>query len=460
MLQAGLCSTETCANIRPASSGISVQPDEKSPDRLSLALEPESAAIYCHSDAQKLHAAYSSVPSARPGSYLVVDIGGGTVDISAYRIADPGGSPYLEMVQPPTGNDSGGTQVNKHFKRFLAKLVDDKDFSMYVATNDSKQDAKHFAQLTELVSQTFERQKTLYAEKSDKSMVSIRLPASFATLYSAALRVGVDSDPDVQLFDQSLRLTRNKMEMFFEPVISEIHESVLESLKENDGQITTVYLVGGFGGSKYVYNALKQRLGDTYNLIVPQHPQYSVVLGAALYGMNPDRVHARRADATYGISTSIPFDPSLHKEKYKIVDEHNVPYCKNIFETFVERGDYVCTGEVITTTVVPFYPFQTSLRVKIYSSLEKDVWYTTGEGREESSKQDMRKIGSIEVETPITLSDRDRCVDVTFDFSHTEIQVKGYNPTTREEVKTVVDFLSNQSGTDQTEELISSCAVS
>ncbi len=391
----------------------------------------------------------------------MVDIGGGTVDISAYRIADPGGASYLEMVQPPTGNDSGGTQVNKNFKIFLGELVSDKDFSKYLATGNDKEDTKHYAQLTELVSQVFEKQKTLYAEKSDRGRVSVRLPASFATLYMGALMEGVSSDPEVQLVEHTLRLTRVKMEKFFEPVISEIHESVLESLKENDGQITTIYLVGGFGGSKYVYDRLKSRLGESYHLIVPQFPQYSVVLGAALYGMDPDKVHARRADATYGISIGIPFDPTLHNKDYLIFDENLIPYCRNVFETFVERGDYICTGEVVTTKVFPFYPLQQSVRVRVYSSMDKDIWYTTGEGGKGGRKQEVRQIGAFEVETPVLLGGEGREVEVTFDFSLTEIQVKGYNVTTREEVKIVVDFLSSHSGDDQSDaEPVNPCAIS
>ncbi len=439
-LQAGLCSTETCANLQLASSGIPVQPNEKSPDKLSLALEPESAAIYCHSDAQKLHAAYGSASSANPGSYLVVDIGGGTVDISAYRIADQHGCPYLEMVQPPTGNDSGGTQVNKHFKTFLQKLVCDQDFSKYVATGNKEQDAKHYAELTELVAQTFERQKTLWADKPEKGRVAIRLPSSFAELYMDALQRGVTSDPDVELVEHTLRLTRHKMEALFEPSIAGIHESVSESLADSGGQIATIYLVGGFGGSKHVYNTLTARLGDAYKIIVPQNPQYSVVLGAALYGIDRDRIHARRADATYGIAVLIPFDPAIHKEEYHttLIDG---PYCENVFKTFVERGDYICTGEVITTSVYPAHFLQSSVRVRVYSSSEKDIWYTTGEGREGTRKQDVREIGAFEVETPILV---DRKVEVTFDFSQTEIQIKGYNCSTHEEVKIVVDFLSNR----------------
>ena len=63
-------------------------PNEKDPDKLSLVLEPECAAIYCQSMSMQQVAAYC--PAQKPYQsmcYLVVDIGSGTVDISAYRVS-------------------------------------------------------------------------------------------------------------------------------------------------------------------------------------------------------------------------------------------------------------------------------------------------------------------------------------------------------------------------------------
>ena len=42
---------------------------------------------------------------------MVLDIGGGTVDITAYQIEDG----VIEVIAIPTGNDCGGTKVNEQF---------------------------------------------------------------------------------------------------------------------------------------------------------------------------------------------------------------------------------------------------------------------------------------------------------------------------------------------------------
>ena len=115
--QAGLCSQETCGNLQVASVLSSNKPDEAAPDKLSLALEPESAAIYCQSMSQQQLAAYCDADKPYTSQcYLLVDVGGGTVDITAHTVATQN---QIKVVQPPTGNDCGGTKVNKQFKIFL-----------------------------------------------------------------------------------------------------------------------------------------------------------------------------------------------------------------------------------------------------------------------------------------------------------------------------------------------------
>ena len=107
-LQAGLCSLETCGKLQKASALPATVPMEKDPDKLSLALEPECAAIYCQSMSKQQVAAYclAQIPYLSM-CYLVVDIGGGTVDISAHRVSSTSDQ-HIQVVHPPTGNDYGG----------------------------------------------------------------------------------------------------------------------------------------------------------------------------------------------------------------------------------------------------------------------------------------------------------------------------------------------------------------
>ena len=432
-----------------------VIPEEDSPDKLSLALEPEAAAIYCQNiTAQQIAPYCESLPPLTSKNFLVVDIGGGTVDISAHRISS---SPeqHIEVILPPTGNDCGGSMVNKKFAEFLGELVGDNTFSQYLDTDDKTLKATHRARLNELIDDTFERQKIIFGEKREEGgRVSIRLPYSFMEHYRSKVVEGI-RDSQIELSGNDLRIAYSKMKEFFQPVVEGLLQCMSEALLSLDEEIETIYIVGGFGGCRYIYNAITEEFGDHYKYITPTEHDFTVVRGAVLFRQNPNAVHARRADATYGVRVNIPFQKGKHEEEYKWVNERGEAQCENIFSTIVERGDIIPTSEVVVTEYAPARPHQRWMHIDIYSSSEKDVWYTTGRRPTGSDLADIQKIGELIIpflkdeteegaqgadKQPIT--NLERKVEVTFDFSHTEIQVRGYDKLSNTEVKVVLDFLS------------------
>ena len=449
-LQAGLCSQEACGNLRKASALLLAMPNEKNPHKLSLALEPECAAIYCQSMSDT--AAYC--PAQKPFQsmcYLVVDIGGGTVDISAHKVSSIP-ERHIQAVHPPTGNDCGGSRVNKEFEQFLGRLVNDKEFSRYLQANDPVTNAKHSADLNELINETFEEQKIIFGNKGGvgaraNSRLAIRLPHTFLEVYKEDIDDGIRRMDSSQLeqVGQDLRIKYSMMADLFKPVVEGMVERMSQTLTDVEANVDTIYLVGGFGGSHYIYKVITKQFGDSYKYITPEEPDFAVIRGSVLFRKKPDIVRARKVDGTYGIGASISFDPLIHNPEYKWVDDDGKVWCSHIFSTVVERGDLVCTEEVFTDIFVPSKHYQTSIRIEIYSTLEKDVWYTTGKkGRSsgDTTPVEIHKIGEFVVQMPDLTGDKKRKVDVTFDFSHTEIQVKGYDRTSGFEVKVTLDFLS------------------
>ena len=448
-LQAGLCSQEACGNLRKASALLPAMPNEKNPHKLSLALEPECAAIYC----QNVSDTAAHCPAQRPYQstcYLVVDIGGGTVDISAHKLSSIPDR-HIQVVHPPTGNDCGGSRVNKEFEQFLEKLVNDKGFARYLQNNDPVTNAKHSADLSELINETFEEQKIIFGNKGGvgaraNSKLAIRLPHTFLEVYKDNIDDGIrQMDGQLEQVGQDLRIKYSMMADLFKSVVEGMVDCISETLTDAEAKVDTIYLVGGFGGSKYIYNVITQQFGDSYRYITPEEPDFAVIHGAVFFRKNPDIVRARKVDATYGVGTNVSFDPLIHNPKYKWINDDGEEECSNIFSTVVERGDLVCTEEVFSKVFVPVKHQQKRMSIEIYSTSEKDVWYTTGKrgrGSRDTSPVEIRKVGEFEVQMPVLIGDKNRKVDVTFDFSHTEIQVKGYDRTSGNEVKIALDFLS------------------
>ena len=418
-------------------------PDEDYADKLALVLEPEAAAVYCQSMKPLQRAGYCSAPEPYTAAkYLVVDGGGGTVDIAAYRIHQKP-IPHMEVIHEPAGGSWGGTEVNLEFQNYLGNLVGDKDFVQYLTASSDTENAKHETDLNEIIYTHFENQKIRF-DDAKQSKVLIRLTDTFMKQYKTKLM-------EAQNFtERDIRIMCEIIKKFFDPVIEGILKCMKDVLK-NVQDVSTIYLVGGFGGCPYVYKMVQDHFKGKYKFITPEEHMYAVVKGAAMMGKNPMFLNARCIDATYGVQVSIPFKDGMHEEMYRVTSaDRKHSLCTNIFSTFVERGDIVNLKDVYVMTYTPERNDQEFMRVQLYSSSEKDVWYTTGKRpshaeNENTPRVDVQKIGELII--PF-LNDKsykneleDRKVDVIFDFSTTEVKVKGYDTKSGTNVRVVLDFL-------------------
>ena len=450
--QAGLCSDQPLSELKAASLGSLSIPVELAPDRLSLALEPESASLYCHEMLKRgLVAPYCENPSGpyNPHSYILVDIGGGTVDISAHKVLkyDVNSNPIVEELHPPIGNACGGTRVNKEFVTFLERLVSDIGFSHFVDTCDLEVNIRNRCELNNLINVVFEEQKQMFGRlpKDKRKDAVIRFPVPMLEIYKEDLLDNIETvaPSDVKLIRQNLRISVNKMEEFFNPVVSGILSCIKKVIDGVNEGIDVIYLVGGFGGCLYLYQEILAEFGISYKCIVPPNPEYAVVEGSVLFCADPSVIHSRRADATYGKSVIRPFESKIHDKARKFIDENNMPFCHDLFQTIVEVGETVHPNDVYACMSIPSRSNQKNMCIELYQSPCKmdEVWYVQGE-----RSGGAVKIGELVVDFGgIKGGGESREVEFVFDFSHTEIQVVAYDRRSGRVVKSVIDFLSVQS---------------
>lgn len=450
LLQAGLCSKETCGRLKVTSAQPLAPPQESSPEKLLLALEPESASLYCHQMLRRgLVAPHCEAPRKKTlgSTYLIVDIGGGTVDVSSHKIVSVKVYPVVEELHQPVGNYCGGTRVNQEFLSFLEKLTGDSELSLYVKTPDPETNAMNKCELDEIVNVSFEEQKQTFGRLDESSQrdTVIRLPPSFLEIYRETiidnLALSEDLKEQVTLERRSLRISASQMKEFFTPVVKGIITLLSEHLRRLLEAIQVIYLVGGFGGCPYLYMRIKETFGGQCQIIVPPNPELAVVEGAALFHFNPSFIQARRADATYGKSVIRPFDNCIHDARRKLTDSNGRALCENLFQTIIEIGEVINPDYVYLCTSVPVSSDQMNVHIEIFSSLEnaREIWYTDGD-----DSGGAVKIGELMVDLPPCADNgQKREVEFTFDFSHTEIKVVGFEKTSRLQVKTVIDFLTS-----------------
>ena len=156
-----------CSDVQPGITYLTSTswdikaPVERHPERVILALEPEAAALSCQTLSQKHTADYCKATPSELQSlrYLVVDIGGGTVDIAAHLVQREEGRLTSAVDIPPQGNGFGGTAVNRAFQEFLSGLISEEQITAFVEA-----DEKNRALLNGFFYLSFEKEKLRFGD--------------------------------------------------------------------------------------------------------------------------------------------------------------------------------------------------------------------------------------------------------------------------------------------------------
>ena len=414
-------------------------------DKLSLVLEPEVAAIHC----KKVSKEGSS--GANPKCYMVLDVGGGTVDITAHRVTREGG---IDVILPPVGNDWGGTRVNAQFKEFLGKLVKDPTFHQFTQRHDPQEASMNSSSLDEIVNETFEDQKHEFGNRFHEGTgrrAVIRLPHAFVETYRDHLRAYESAELqaiDCQVRGEYLYITTSKMEEFFRPAVNGIIECLRMAVEMiADAHIDAVFLVGGFGGCKYLHHKVEMELQqsssfDTASIFRTDDHELAVVLGALAFRQDPSIIHSRVVDASYGVGIVCSFDPAIHNDLYRFHDDDGKLMCNHIFSPFVHKGATVKASVLLQNVYSPIKHNQSQMDFEVYTSEKCNISYTCQYNG--TDMEDINKIGTLSIKMPIADGGKRRKVRLTMDFTQTEIQIQAYDITSGEKVTTVVDFLHDE----------------
>ena len=427
-----------------------MKPLEPNPDKLSLVFEPEAAAVACMD--LRCEASDSSTTSVCPGlndCYLTVDIGGGTIDITAHQVCEDG---TLRILDIPHGQIYGGTEVNKKFEEFIGNVVGDPTFSRYLGSNAEYKDKEHSALLFSFINKDFERVKkdfgseNRFAQPMQSPYLNVRIPSSFVEVYEDQLRAimnkSIEGDTHVSFRrnTQQLSISTIKFEEFFEPNVTKTNECIDEALeKVGRDKVKIIYLVGGFGGCMYMTSSVEYHCPNI-RVIRPSEPEYAVSQGACLFYK---KKVLRTADATYGIHVSTTYDRNntVHKPVFKISTDEG-ERCKNLFSPYIHIKDLIDPDFVYSGTFSPSMKTQKSLLFEIYSTLTHYIDYVRNE--DGSLPDGLEELGhiTVDISNGMHLSLDKRTVQFVLDFSSTEIRVSGWFKEDNTLVKTTCDFLS------------------
>lgn len=347
-------------------------------DNLTLALEPEAAALCCRSlEIEKTDKSQSpQLGSFSPGSrFLVVDLGGGTVDITANEVMATG---QIKEIHSASGGPWGGNMINTKMWNLLREIIGIEVLSIFALKN--RED------YLDLV-RDIERQKRSF--KSD-SKCTIGLPSSLIIEVKKS-----NADMIADKYKGKAEIKRNKLMIIPEVLKSIFKEGIdkiigyLEKLlnEPETSQVKSLLLVGGYASCGLLVHAIQEHFNHL-TVICPLQPDVIVLKGAVIMGHMETPIVGRMAKYHYGIALA------GGEQKSNFDGSHtSFPTSQQEFYTIIPKGSPIQVNEVVTEYDFPIEVNQVEANIQIYASEDKQPPKLI-------SEESCRTIGHIRIKLP------------------------------------------------------------
>ncbi|XP_060065858.1 heat shock 70 kDa protein 12A-like isoform X1 [Ylistrum balloti] len=400
-------------------------------DQLKIALEPEAASLYCKNlPVEKLGGSGQGFTCFSKGSkYLVLDAGGGTVDITVHEVEQDG---HLKELDKASGGSWGGTTVDESFQQMLIKIVGNEVMQEFRSENTSD-----FVDMF----REFETKKRT-VDQTTKNKVTMKIPIALKELFET--NTGEDLNETIEQTNYNgklvwsgdkLRVHPETFRQLFSMALDSTIEHVLGLIAQKSCERTsTIIMVGGFSESPLLQSKIKESFSKM-RVIIPPDAGLSVLKGAVIFGHTPRAIKARRAKYTYGVGSNSKFDSKIHDESRKFFNEDDKTYyCRNTFSKHVTKGDLLEID--VAQSDQPYSPMsltQTSIMFPFFVSDDTNPKYC--------DEPNCEQIGKMSVNIPKGNKVSDRTVRVKLIFGGTEIKVEATVEHTKQVTEATLNYL-------------------
>lgn len=406
--------------MREAAVGAGIV-DTVSSSQLLLLSEPEAAALKITMDCcQQLKVG---------DAVMVVDAGGGTVDITVHDLVHTGAGTGLAEATSRLGLNMGSRMIDRTFEAHLCERLGSEAVHTWKSRPSS---SIHYLRFMNVY---WENLKKGFGFDDIETVCELDIPSSLDKLICPSVREQLLLEQDE---DGALYMYGETVASFFDVVVPSVLRAVDEVLQRCPKEPSQIWLVGGLGSSKYLIHEIQKYLSvRNIPLTVPQYGYAAVVEGAALFAQDPTRVQARRSQLSYGIRFSRKLQEGAPDGDDHQFHQDGQLYCRSHFYQFVSRNQLVAVDEKVEHVFRPVVPHQQEVEVEIWGTDKDGSRYVTDEG--------MRQLGQLVVK----IKDPERLTDpssyklrAVMRFGTSEVEVEVWDEQHQEKIDTWLTFSS------------------
>lgn len=282
--------------MRQASIMAGLIPDtSEGHDRVEFVTEGEASLHYCVSSDMA-----SGVATTGSG-IIIVDAGGGTVDLSTYAMT---ASNTYQEIASPNCVFQGSVYITRRVQTFLKEKFQ-KAQSRFAAEEDIK-----------IITECFDKTTKLTVREGEPAFIKFGTPR--------------DKDADVNIKGGKLKLESEEIAALFQPAVDGIIEAIERQRQRANIPVVAVFLVGGFAASSLLFKKLQNHFKDNdLSISRPDsHTNKAVADGAISYYID-HFVSTRIAKFTYGVWSGEAFQP--HKQAHNQRLQHKFQSADGLF---------------------------------------------------------------------------------------------------------------------------------
>ncbi|CAG8539683.1 2181_t:CDS:10 [Paraglomus occultum] len=312
---------------------------EKDSEQLQFLPEPAAAAISCLQDRENYN--------LKPGdSYIIADCGGGTVDLSTYRIRADN---KIDEKTISKGATCGSTSVDRKFLNFLAKQL---------GIKKNRMENLRLKTIPCLVYDVFAPIKHKFdGDEEHFKEFELNIMGDCPSLEKHASPKKIDAlDEDEWIIKHDYKTIKS----FFDSSVNKIIDLIRQQIDLSPQKCAALLMVGGYSESPYLQARIREEFKEHIpSIIVPPSPKptVSIVEGAGFYGLNCDEIIKTRVLKHYfGVKTLnhpvlIMLSGDLH-----------------VFSVIASKGSSIPPPTPFKEVYKPLFPDQEKANVSIYYS--------------------------------------------------------------------------------------------
>lgn len=282
--------------------------------------EPEAAAVYALQAIQPNDLKIGH-------NFVVIDAGGGTVDLITYSITQL--TPLrLEEVIRGSGGCCGAAFLNVRFEDFILQKLGIRAFQQ-LRSKKPRSLLVALKYFEDYVKRTFNPQQD--------DVFNVPFP-------------GVEDNVEAGVDSGFLCMYTADVVSIFKPLIADVIrlvDSQIRSVRAMDKSVTALMLVGGFGQSEYLLKSLRTRFD--VEVMQPVNAWTAVVRGAVLRGLeDQELVISRKARRHYGVKVVEPFNCLIHPEQARYWNPLEECWkAQNQMSWYIKKGNTISSDEPV-----------------------------------------------------------------------------------------------------------------